>query len=48
MTETIKEFLLLDQDYKFKWRDLFAVLGGVVFLYSAAWCMVLLDVAIRG
>lgn len=48
MTETIKEFLLLDQDYKFKWRDLFAVLGGVAFLYGAAWFMVLLDVAING
>ena len=48
MTEMIKEFLLLDQDYKFKWRDLFAVLGGIAFLYGMALFLFVLDVIIHG
>lgn len=48
MTEMIKEFLLLDQDYKFKWRDLFAIILTLIFFYGFVWFMILVDVAING
>lgn len=48
MREMIKEFLLLDSEYKFKWQDVFAVLGGIAFMYGTMWVMVLFDVAIHG